>query len=161
MLFSKLKLNYFSKILLSVTLLTLSHPTLAIEESKVTNNKAFVVFSLNKSLAPLSKSKIRMLYKGKVKRLNKSNVQLLDLSDDSPYKASFYKLLLGKSLSQLNGYRASLAFSGKGNIPESLDNDDLDGILLWLDKNPNGIAYTPKMSLPEHVNVLFELEQGK
>lgn len=161
MLFNKLNWNYFSKILSVITLLAFSLPVFAIEQSRVLNDKSFVVFSLNQSLKPLSKSKIRMLYKGKVRRLNKANVNLLDLSDDSPYKADFYKLLLGKSLSQLNGYRASLAFSGKGNIPESIDNDDLKNILLWLDNNPNGIAYIPKMELPKNANILFELEQGK
>ena len=107
MLFNKLNLKYFSKTLSVITLLAFSFPLFAIDQSQVLNDKAFVVFSLNQSLTPLSKSKIRMLYKGKVRRLNKANVNLLDLSDSSPYKASFYKLLLGKSLSQLNGYRAS------------------------------------------------------
>ena len=73
-----------------------------------------------------------MIYKGKVKRINKENINLVDLTDDTSDKAHFYQDLLGKSLSQMNGYRASLAFSGKGNLPVTISNNDIASILDWL-----------------------------
>jgi len=58
----------------------------------------------------------------------------------------------------MNGYRAGLAFSGKGNLPVTISNNDIATILDWLEENPNGIAYATIKSLPENVNVLFVLD---
>jgi hypothetical protein len=130
-----------------------------IETSK--NKASFAVFSLNDSLQALSRSKVRMIYKGKVNRLNNINIYLIDWGDSSNNKAHFYRTLLGKSLSQISGYRASLAFAGKGNIPSTIKNNDIDSILEWLTSNPNGIAYAPINTLPSNANILFVLVQGE
>ncbi|MDX2322090.1 MAG: hypothetical protein QNK26_16010 [Moritella sp.] len=130
-------------------------------EGQVENDdegRSFAVFSLNNAFPELSKSKVRMIYKGKVKRINKTNIKLVDLTEDNDDKANFYQRLLGKSLPQMNGYRASLAFSGKGNLPVTISNNDIASILAWLAENPNGIAYSSIKSLPEDVNVLFVLD---
>ncbi len=127
-------------------------------ETEKDEGRSFAVFSLNHSFPELSKSKVRMIYKGKVKRINKEYINLVDLTEDNDMKANFYQQLLGKSLSQMNGYRASLAFSGKGNLPETISNNDIASILDWLEENPNGIAYATIKSLPENVNVLFVLD---
>jgi len=128
------------------------------EEAGKDEGRSFAVFSLNNSFPELSKSKVRMIYKGKVKRINKEHINLVDLTEDSDMKADFYQKLLGKSLSQMNGYRASLAFSGKGNLPVTISNNDIASILDWLEENPNGIAYATIKSVPEDVNVLFVLD---
>jgi len=128
------------------------------EEIGKDEGRSFAVFSLNNSFPKLSKSKVRMIYKGKVKRINNENVELVDLTEDNDDKAYFYQKLLGKSLSQMNGYRASLAFSGKGNLPVTISNNDITSILDWLEENPNGIAYATIKSLPKDVNVLFVLD---
>ena len=131
-------------------------------EAETSNIKpSFAVFSLNDSFHELSKSKVRMIYKGKVNRLNKINIALIDWGESSRYKATFYRALLGKSLSQMNGYRASLAFSGKGNLPSTIKNNDLNSIVEWLTSNPNGIAYAPTNTLPSNSNILFVLIQGE
>jgi len=135
-------------------------PFSVLAEDKATEGegRSFAVFSLNNSFPELSKSKVRMIYKGKVKRINKKSINLADLTDGTEDKANFYQNLLGKSLSQMNGYRAGLAFSGKGNLPTTLSNNDIATILDWLEENPNGIAYTTINTLPENVNVLFVLD---
>ncbi|MCK8046230.1 hypothetical protein MSG37_15200 [Shewanella sp. 1CM18E] len=122
----------------------------------------FAVFSLNNDLPPLSKSKARMLYRGKSKRISGSlKIVLVDLPEASIHREDFYKMLLGKSVSQMNGYWAGLAFSGKGSPPEELDSDDIKQILKWLNDNPNGIAYAPIESVPEEVNILITVPQGE
>jgi len=138
----------------------LSTPLASVVETS-SNNKRFAVFSLNDSFQELSKSKVRMIYKGKVKRLNNININLIDWGDSSSHKANFYRALLGLSLSQMNGYRASLAFSGRGNLPSTIDNNDINSILEWLTSNPNGIAYAPINTLPSNANILFVLVQGE
>ena len=122
----------------------------------------FAIFSLNNELPQLSQNKARMLYRGKSKRISGSlKIVLVDLPETSIHREEFYKMLLGKSVSQMNGYWAGLAFSGKGSPPEELDSDDIKQILNWLNDNPNGIAYAPIESVPEEVNILITVPQGE
>ncbi|MCL1059712.1 hypothetical protein L2729_17210 [Shewanella gelidimarina] len=122
----------------------------------------FAIFSLNNDLPPLSKSKARMLYRGKSKKVGGSlKIVLVDLPETSMHREEFYSMLLGKSVSQMNGYWAGLAFSGKGSPPEELDSDDIKQILKWLNENPNGIAYAPVESVPDEVNILITVPQGE
>ncbi|MCG9730408.1 hypothetical protein L1D44_11185 [Shewanella sp. Isolate13] len=122
----------------------------------------FAIFSLNDDLPPLSKSKARMLYRGKSKKISGSlKIVLVDLPETSIHREEFYKMLLGKSVSQMNGYWAGLAFSGRGSPPDELDSDDIKQILKWLNDNPNGIAYAPIESVPEEVNILITVPQGE
>lgn len=123
---------------------------------------ALAVFSLNSEIPPLSKSKTRMLYKGKTKKLNSSiKIVLVDLPENSIHREAFYRMLLGKSISQMNGYWASLSFSGKGIPPEELNNDDIKEIITWLNNNPNGIAYAPIELVPDNANILITILQGE
>lgn len=124
--------------------------------------EGITIFSLNSDFSPLSKSKARMLYKGKVKKLSgNNNFVLLDLPKSSKIRKTFYKNLLGKSISQMNGYWASLSFSGKGVPPEEINNDNIDTVIQWLQSNPDGIAYAPSALVPENANILFTILQGE
>lgn len=125
------------------------------------NASDFVIFSLNPTFSALSKSKARMLYKGRVKKIDNKKISLIDWTNDSDYKSRFYQLLLGKNISQISGYRAGLAFSGRGNLPITVEHDDLALIVKWLTENPNGIAYAPADLLPENVNVLITISEGQ
>ena len=110
----------------------------------------------------ITKSKTRMLYKGRTQNIrNNMKIVLVDLPESSVRRQDFYKLLLGKSISQMNGYWAGRSFSGKGSPPEELASDDIDTILAWLSRNPNGIAYAPKDTVPEDANVLITILQGE
>ncbi|PSU46859.1 hypothetical protein C9J12_16745 [Photobacterium frigidiphilum] len=132
-------------------------------ESRSDNKEVeFAVFSMNSDIPALSKSKARMLYKGKTKKINGSlKIILVDLPVNSIHREEFYSMLLGKSISQMNGYWASLSFSGKGKAPEELNSDDIKSIIEWLNNNPNGIAYAPIESVPENANILITILQGE
>ncbi|MEH6532257.1 MAG: hypothetical protein V7735_13085 [Photobacterium frigidiphilum] len=132
-------------------------------ESRSANKEVeFAVFSMNSDIPALSKSKARMIYKGKTKKINGSlKIILVDLPVNSIHREEFYSMLLGKSISQMNGYWASLSFSGKGKAPEELNSDDIKSIIEWLNNNPNGIAYAPIESVPENANILITILQGE
>lgn len=132
-------------------------------KSSSTNKEVeFAVFSMNSDIPALSKSKARMIYKGKTKKINGSlKIILVDLPETSIHREDFYSMLLGKSISQMNGYWASLSFSGKGKAPEELNSDDIKSIIEWLNNNPNGIAYAPIESVPENANILITILQGE
>ncbi|ABZ78542.1 conserved hypothetical protein [Shewanella halifaxensis HAW-EB4] len=141
--------------------LCVSPPTLALEAS-TDEDVEFAIFTLNDDLPSLSKSKARMIYRGKSKKISGSlKIVLVDLPETSIHREDFYKMLLGKSISQMNGYWAGLAFSGRGTPPEELDSDDIKQILKWLNDNPNGIAYAPIESVPKEVNILITVPQGE
>jgi hypothetical protein len=132
------------------------------ESSSDNNEVEFAVFSMNSDIPALSKSKARMIYKGKTKKINGSlKIILVDLPVNSIHREEFYSMLLGKSISQMNGYWASLSFSGKGKAPEELNSDDIKSIIEWLNNNPNGIAYAPIESVPENANILITILQGE
>lgn len=146
-------------LLLTLTSIT----TLAFaEDNQNIQDVEFAVFSLNSDIPALTKSKARMLYKGKTKKLNGSiKIVLVDLPERSIHREEFYNMLLGKSVTQMNGYWASLSFSGKGTPPEELNSDDIKGIIEWLNANPNGIAYAPVTAVPENANILITILQGE
>ncbi|MCQ1059234.1 hypothetical protein LRP52_20300 [Photobacterium sp. ZSDE20] len=152
------------KNLLSFTLLLTLLPIITLPAYGDDNTKdiEFAVFSLNSDIPALTKSKARMLYKGKTKKLNGSiKIVLVDLPEKSIHREEFYNMLLGKSVSQMNGYWASLSFSGKGTPPEELSSDDIRDIIEWLNDNPNGIAYAPVSAVPENANILITVLQGE
>ncbi|MGF1734035.1 hypothetical protein [Photobacterium satsumensis] len=152
------------KSLLSFTLLLTFMPIITLPAYGEDNIKdiEFAVFSLNNDIPALTKSKARMLYKGKTKKLNGSiKIVLVDLPEKSIHREEFYNMLLGKSITQMNGYWASLSFSGKGTPPEELNSDDIKGIIEWLNANPNGIAYAPVSAVPENANILITILQGE
>ncbi|MCL1095810.1 hypothetical protein [Shewanella kaireitica] len=156
-LFRKIKLV----ILIATLYLSPSIYALAADPAESTDVE-FAIFTLNNELPPLSKSKARMLYRGKSKKIGGSlKIVLVDLPETSMHREDFYSMLLGKSVTQMNGYWAGLAFSGKGSPPEELDSDDIKQILKWLNENPNGIAYAPIESVPEEVNILITVPQGE
>ncbi|GIU17805.1 hypothetical protein [Shewanella sp. MBTL60-007] len=152
----------FFQLLIVLLLCCISLSLQAVEAIDENDDVEFAIFSLNDDLPPLSKSKARMLYRGKSKKISGSlKIVLVDLPETSIHREEFYKMLLGKSVSQMNGYWAGLAFSGRGSPPDELDSDDIKQILKWLNDNPNGIAYAPIESVPEEVNILITVPQGE
>lgn len=155
---NKLIWYLYRLVFIVLPILLISMSVTAAEDTDV----EFAIFSLNNELPQLSQNKARMLYRGKSKRISGSlKIVLVDLPETSIHREEFYKMLLGKSVSQMNGYWAGLAFSGKGSPPEELDSDDIKQILNWLNDNPNGIAYAPIESVPEEVNILITVPQGE
>lgn len=152
--------SFISLVAAGASLLFLSFFSFANNQSE--KDVDFAVFSLNDEIPALSKSKTRMLYKGRTKKLNGSiKIVLVDLPETSILREDFYNMLLGKSISQMNGYWASLSFSGKGTPPEELNSDDIKDILEWLNQNPNGIAYAPVSAVPNNANILITILQGE
>ncbi|MCL1127449.1 hypothetical protein [Shewanella surugensis] len=121
----------------------------------------FAVFSMNPDLPKISNSKVRMIYKGKTDKLNNKKIELADWENNSRYKEEFYKILLGKTVSQVNGYWASLAFSGKASLPHIIDGDNVDELVSWLKENTHGIGYAPSPLVPEDANILITIEKGQ
>ncbi|MFD2165360.1 hypothetical protein ACFSJY_03710 [Thalassotalea euphylliae] len=121
--------------------------------------ESLAVFSLNHDLKPLTKNKVRMLFRGKTKKLQGKKVMLSDWPEQHTIRTEFYLQLLGKDNAQMNAHWASLSFSGKARPPKELNNDSMDELIMWLSENPSSIGYAPLDMLPENANVLYVVDK--
>ncbi|MGY0074942.1 hypothetical protein [Vibrio proteolyticus] len=126
--------------------------------SMATEAKPIYVVSANTQWPELTKHQTKMLYRGKVTRVQNQKVVLCDLPVDSPTRIHFYRQLLRKSPTQMYTQWASLAFSGKVQPPIQLSEYSEQAVLSWLFNHPNGIAYFDFAVVPESLNVLYTLE---
>lgn len=122
-------------------------------------NASIAVFTLSSDLKPLTKSKVRMLFRGKLKRLQGQKIELSDWPQDNKLRDEFYQKLLGKDLAQMNAYWASLSFSGKARPPKELDDDNLEALIKWMSDKKSRIGYAPINLIPESANVLYVVKK--
>ena len=122
--------------------------------------KGYAIFTLNPDFKSLSKSKARMLYRGRVKTLKGQRIELSDWSDDHETRKQFYRMLLGKDQAQMNAHWASLSFSGKARPPKEIQDDSVAALVDWLNEKSNRIGYAPISSLPKNANVLYVVKGG-
>ena len=115
----------------------------------------YAVFTLNNDFKELSKSKVRMLYRGKLKYLQGEKIELSDWSQKNPVRHEFYQVLLGKDIAQMNAYWARLSFSGKARPPKEITPDTIQVLLDWASEKDSRIGYAPLNLLPTNVKVLY------
>ncbi|UJF18143.1 hypothetical protein L0B53_14100 [Vibrio sp. SS-MA-C1-2] len=144
-------------IFLSVFILFYSQPILA---NEINEDENFVVFTMNNDLKDISKSRVRMLYRGKTKSISGKRVELSDWPSDTEQREEFYKNLLGKTPAQMNSYWASMSFSGKARPPKELSHSDIGTLIEWLQEKNNRIGYAPQSLVPSDVNILYVLKAG-
>jgi hypothetical protein len=116
------------------------------------------VISFNKNFATLSVGKVKMLYRGKLKRLNGQKYALIDWPAGSAMKIDFYKSLLGQSESKINAARAKLVFSGKGYPPKVLSKDYYPTLEAYLKLHPNSIGYALLSDVSDELHILYTIK---
>ena len=121
----------------------------------------YAVFSLNNNFKALSKNKVRMLYRGKIKLLQGVNIELSDWSENNPTRNDFYQILLSKDVAQMNAYWARLSFSGKARPPKVIKEDSMYILLRWLAEKNTRIGYAKLALLPKSANVLYIVTKEK
>ena len=148
-------MNYiFSRLILTISLFLLfSHQAYA--------DNTYAVFSLNKDFKPLTKSKVRMLYRGKTKRLQGKKIELCDWSESHVVRNEFYQKLLRKDVAQMNAYWASLSFSGKARPPKIIKEDSIEELLQWVSAKETRIGYAKLALLPKTANVLYIVKKER
>ncbi len=130
-------------------------------ESRAFAANEYAVFSLNSEFEELTRSKVRMLYRGKAKSLQGKRVEISDWPESSVQRAEFYRFLLGKDTAQMNAYWASLSFSGKARPPKEIHTASVESLLSWLNENPNRIGYAPLELVPNDAKILLVVGKGK
>jgi ABC-type phosphate transport system substrate-binding protein len=101
----------------------------------------------------LSKSDLKRMFLGKMKKFPDGGTVLpINQAAGSEVKANFDKLALGKSASQIKAYWSKLVFSGKGNPPKELKNDE--EVIQLVSENPAVIGYIDAESKTNSVIVV-------
>ena len=120
--------------------------------------ETMAIFTLNQEFSPLSSGKAKMLFKGKVKRLDDQKYSLVDWPAGSATKEQFYLGLMGQSEAKVNATRAKLIFSGKGFPPKIIKDNNFATLADFLKANPTSIGYAPLSAIPDEFNILFILQ---
>lgn len=129
--------------------------------SQANTDNAYAVFTLNQDINKLTKSKVRMLYRGKIKYIQGEKIELSDWSQSNPVRNDFYQVLLGKDIAQMNAYWARLSFSGKARPPKEITPDSINTLLDWVSAKNSRIGYAPIALLPDNANVLYIVRKEK
>lgn len=119
---------------------------------------SMAIFTVNQDFSPLSAGKAKMLFKGKVKRLNNKKYSLVDWPAGSETKETFYSSLMGQSEAKVNATRAKLIFSGKGFPPKVMKDNNFSTLEAFLKANPTSIGYAPTSAISDEFNILFILQ---
>jgi len=122
--------------------------------------ESMAIFTASDQFTPLSSGKAKMLFKGKVKRLNNKRYSLIDWPAGSPTKVKFYLHLTGQSEARINAVRAKLIFSGKGFPPKVMSENNIEVLKSLLKSNANSIGYAPVSMISEEFNILFIFQAG-
>ncbi len=82
-----------------------------------------VIANPTSGIASVSNDEIKRLFLGKSKTVGGNKATPVDQNDESTVREYFYKVVVGKTSSQLRAYWAKLVFTGKGKPPQQLGTD--------------------------------------
>ena len=121
------------------------------------NAELVVVVNARAGVAAMSRNEVVNIFLGRYRAFfNGLEAQPIDLDDAHPERARFYSLLLGKSLSEINGYWSRQTFSGRlRQLPRVSSTDE---VLAWVATHPGGIGVVEQAKADARVRVVYQLE---
>ena len=106
--------------------------------------------------AALTKSEVKRIYLGKMKRWNNGNAMgAVDQQVPSSARDEFYEQVVGKNQSQISAYWSQQIFSGKGMPPPKKADDET--VKQWVAEHPDSIGYVSSSSVDSSVKVLLSI----
>lgn len=103
-----------------------------------------------------NKSDISALFLGKSKNIAGNKLTPIDQEEGSASKDSFYQKLSNKNPSQLNAYWARIVFTGKGQPPKALMDDD--EVKDFVANNSDAIGYIESNNVDTSVKVVLTVK---
>lgn len=114
-----------------------------------------VVVNENSAISTLSKNEIVDLYMGRFNRFaNGQTATVIDHTDNSTLRESFYQRLVNRNSAQIAAYWARIRFSARAVPPQQLTEPE---IRLQLQQVPGAIAYLPVDHVTKGLKVVFVL----
>ena len=114
-----------------------------------------VIVHPESSLRALSTQQISDLYLGRLRVIDGTPVQLLDLADDSSLRMRFFKAINGMDLPRVNAYWARLQFSG--NVLAPLKLSDPQSLREAVSRDRRAIGYIDASQVTPQVRVILAL----
>jgi ABC-type phosphate transport system substrate-binding protein len=112
-----------------------------------------VIVHKDNPVSSLEKADIAKIFLGKMKAFPDGNpVVPLDQKDDSAIKDGFYTSVVNKPLAQLKAYWSKLIFTGKGQPPKAVTEEE---VLTLVSANPNLIGYVDSAKVTPEVKVVY------
>jgi ABC-type phosphate transport system substrate-binding protein len=112
-----------------------------------------VVVSANNPVESLSRAQLTDIYLGRLNRFpNGDPVVPIDQRERSPTHDEFYSQYLGQSPAQIKAHWSKLIFTGRGQPPRAVPDDEAAAELVA--ENPNAIAYVDAGAVNERLRVI-------
>ncbi len=129
---------------------------LALGSGATWSGELVVVVSAKSGIDHLTRAELVNIYMGRYRALPDGRVAYpIDLPDNHPARAQFYRKLVGKELSEINAYWARLVFSGKTTPPRPASH--VAEAVEWVGSREGAVAYMERNRLDERLKVVLEL----
>ncbi|MBK5915114.1 hypothetical protein [Rhodocyclus purpureus] len=114
-----------------------------------------VVANARSGIDRLTRDEVVNIFLGRYRQLSSGLPAIpVDLPASDAGKASFYRLLVGKDLSDLNAYWARLVFSGRTAPPRQSNGED--DLLRFVAENPGAVGYLERSRVDSRVRIVFD-----
>lgn len=115
-----------------------------------------VVVNARSGVAAMTRNEVINVFFGRNRQFfNGLEAQPVELADSHPELARFYRLLVGKDMSDINAYWSRQVFSGRMQPPAKVQSTD--EILKWVVSHPGGIGVVDLAKADARVRVVYEL----
>ena len=132
----------------------ISFSTVALMASAEPRADVVAVVSSKSPITSLSKDQVADLFLGRMSRLpNGALIVPVDQAEGSAAFDQFYEKIAGKSPAQIKAYWSKIIFTGRGQPPRALRNDE--EVKKHLAQNPQAIGYIDEKMLDDSVRVLL------
>lgn len=117
--------------------------------------KLVVVVNAASGIEQLTREQVINIFLGRYRQLPSGVIAQPIDQPEQPNKALFYKLLVGKELSEINSYWARLVFSGKTRPPQQVNN--INELYELIKNIPGAITYLNTEQIDPQVKVVLRL----
>ena len=132
----------------------ISFSTVALMASAEPRADVVAVVSSKSPVIALTKEQVADLFLGKMSRLPNGVLMVpVDQAEGSAAFDQFYEKIAGKSPAQIKAYWSKIIFTGRGQPPRALRNDE--EVKKHLAQNPQAIGYIDEKMLDDSVRVLL------
>ena len=113
-----------------------------------------VIISAKNPISKLSADQVSQIFLGQTKTYyTGAMAEPVDGAEGAAARNDFYQKVLGKNASQLKAHWSKLSFSGKGQPPKALANDQ--EVVKFVAANPKFIGYVDKAAVDASVKVVL------
>lgn len=115
-----------------------------------------VVVNARSGVAAMTRNEVINVFFGRNRQFfNGIEARPVELADGHAELARFYRLLVGKDLSEINAYWSRQVFSGRMQPPAKVNSSD--EVLKWVASNTGGIGVIDLAKADARVRVVYEL----